>query len=370
MMSCSSFSSQRLRLIANKYTEVVEKKSETGTATFIEQGGRLLGMFPKGDGPNSLWVNPDLEVILKEQRPHSGGERLWISPERNFFYENPRDLTGFHIPAEIDPGNYGILDNLDPSAGTITLENKFSLLEYRSNTIIDGNITRRQFSPLSDPYRTNLPYIGFSISDIIAINTPEITIGCSSITQVPTGGYRASGVAFIVNKPKTSLVCHYTNPLPPDLIMRKENHTLCKIDSLKKYKVCIKPEDIVEENPCKIVYLAPNSIDNEHWTCVIKRSIDLPYIQEQCVETPVSNPSGTKIAMSISNSDRDGINDEVPVNSGELELHFKKGKKTGNKTISKAKHELLSYYGTKQEVMEIALTALHLSEELELYCTN
>ena len=40
-----------------------------------------------------------------------GGDRYWISPEREYFYKNPETWTDWFCPSELDPANYEILDD-------------------------------------------------------------------------------------------------------------------------------------------------------------------------------------------------------------------------------------------------------------------
>ena len=105
-MSHKMLSFDQVKAIAGKYSDVIVKESSTGRMLFTVYGGRLLGVWPKSDGHNPLWIYPDLESTMKTGEWMIGGERLWIAPERHFFYENPRDFEGFHVPAEIDPGEY------------------------------------------------------------------------------------------------------------------------------------------------------------------------------------------------------------------------------------------------------------------------
>lgn len=367
-MSCNSFSSKRIKLIAQKYTDVVQRDSETGCAIFTLQGARVLGLFPKKEGQNLLWVNSDFEMILKEQQPFVGGERLWLSPERSFFYENPRDFEGFHIPSEIDPGEYEHLENLQPEDKFFVFESKFSLLEYDNNNIFDANIARRQFALIPDPYKTGLDYIGVTISDTIAVNTPEIKMSVCSITQVCNGGYKAAGTAIVRSSPDTQFIHYYPGQVPPEWIEKSKKYSRFKIDSLKRYRTGLAPDAIDLKNPCKIIYIAPDPMDSSSWSCVIKRSSDLPQTKEQCVDIPRTNPQGSGAALKVFNSGPDSDNkQENIIYFGELELQFAKGKKIGRKTVSKATHELLGYRGTKEEMLALARTALSLSDTPELY---
>jgi hypothetical protein len=149
-MNYKFLSSKELISIAEKYTDVITKETESGLLIFTERGARILGMFPKAEGDNALWVNADLETYLQEHQTLVGGDRLSISPEKSFFYENPRDFEGYHVPSEIDPGEYKCFDRTDK----IIFENTFSLLRYDKNKLFDNSVEKRQFKLVSDPYST------------------------------------------------------------------------------------------------------------------------------------------------------------------------------------------------------------------------
>jgi hypothetical protein len=52
---------------------------------------------------------------------------------------------------------------------------------------------------------------------------------------------------------------------------------------------------------------------------------------------------------------------------GEIELQLLKGVTNGNKTVSTATHELLGYIGRKEEIEEVAKSALAIDTVPELY---
>jgi hypothetical protein len=102
------------------------------------------------------------------------------------------------------------------------------------------------------------------------------------------------------------------------------------------------------------------------WLCVIKRSNDIPKTQIDCVDMAKSNPDGPKGAVQAFNTDH-GTIEPVALACGELGLQLAKGVVTDTKTISKGKHELLSYMGSREELLALAKTALQLDEIPELF---
>ncbi len=356
-----SISSKELINIAEKFTDVITKETKSGLLIFIQHGARLLGMFPDHTGDNVLWVNPELETSLQENHALVGGERMWISPQRNFFYENPRDFEGFHIPSEVDPGQYQCIDDTN----TVIFKNIFSLLEFDKNKLFDDSIAKREFTPIDDPYNTNFPYAGVNISDSVIINDTKIEIGICSITKVYSGGLNNPGTIFLPVKRDCKLI-NYFNSIPKDFTDTFEIYSRYKIDGVNLYKIGIQPKYIRYDNPCKELYLSPSFSDNNIWSCIIKRSNDIPKTQIECIDIPKNNPKGSKGAIQASNSKQQYMENEL-TEYGELELQFTKGSAQDDKTICKATHEILSYTGTKDEMLVLAQTAMQLDKKPMVY---
>jgi hypothetical protein len=325
---------------------------------FTIYGGRLLGMWPKKDN-NPLWIYPDLDEVMNSSQWLIGGERLWVAPERHFFYENPRDFEGFHVPAEIDPGEY-------VGTGDCTFESVFSLLDYRKNETFDGSACKRQFTVIRDPFSSSLPFAGVSVTDTVTVPSTQIDICGWSLAQVYTFGSDMPGTVLYPVAPGASLLSYF-KPIPQDRAMVAGPYARFKIDANGAYKLAIKPQDVVWSNPCKAVYLTPTP-DGHTWMCLIKRSNDIPRTAEECLDVPKSNPNGEKGVVQSYNSGTDLVwnGSEFPY-FGEIELQLNKGKHQGNLTVSSSTHELLAYEGEKGQMVELAKTALGVSTEIELY---
>jgi len=350
---------EQVKTIAGKYSDIVIKESASGRMLFTIYGGRLLGMWPKADGNNPLWVYPDLDETMKNGQWMIGGERLWIAPERRFFYENPRDFDGFHVPAEIDPGEYvGTAD--------LTFESVFSLLDYGRNETFDGSLCKRTFEIIDDPYAASIPYAGVRITDTVSIPGANLGVCGWSLAQVYTCGPDMPATALFPAK-TGSAVLSYFAPIPPDRAEVLDGYARFKIDAHAVYKMALRPEDMVMQNPCKAVYLTP-SPDGKSWMCLIKRSDDMPRSQDECVDEARDNPNGPKGAIQAYNNGPDFAwpGSEFPY-FGEIELQMKKSSLNGGKMISVSTHELLAYEGSKDAVLALAAQALDIASEPKLY---
>lgn len=116
--------------------------SGTGRVVVECAGGRVAELRPADDAPNLLW--------LGDTAPVAGGDRLWVAPEVEIFYETP-EPEGWRCPPELDPGEWS-LERVD---GTAVLEQ--SAL---------GASLRRRIGPLEDLRApTELAWTGYRVVD-------------------------------------------------------------------------------------------------------------------------------------------------------------------------------------------------------------
>jgi hypothetical protein len=355
-MSYKTYTLEELKEIAGKHSSVEILESASGAALVTSYGARILGLFPERSGTNLLWVDKDLGNLMSKESWMVGGERLWIAPERSFFYENPRDFEGHHVPAGLDPGNY-------VKSGDLVYDNSFPLLDLISNELFEGTTTRRSFESIEDPYRTGLAYAGVRINDSISAPSTSCTFSGWSIAQVYTCGPETAGTALFPLKAGGTILGYFV-PIPADRADIQHGYARFKIDADKVLKFAIAPEDIVWNNPCKGVYVSPMP-GSDTWFCVVKRSDDLPRNQQECVDVSKADPEGTMGAIqSYNNGPGFG---EKETRFGEIEIQFAKGTADGGKCTSSATHELLGYVGSRDQIVGVAQTALGLGDTPELY---
>ena len=286
-----------------------------------------------------------------------GGERLWIAPERNFYYENPRDFEGFHVPAGMDPGNYEGSDDL-------TYVNTYTLMDLKSNQLAEGTTMQRSFAPCDDPYGTGLAFAGTTIRDSITVPGAELDFCAWSLAQIYTCGAANPGTVLFPIKEQGQIL-NYFDPIPAGRAEVKQGYGRFRIDAADIYKMGIAPEDMLFDNECKSVYVSPYP-GVDRWFCVIKRSNDMPRSQQECVDYPKSNPEGTKGATQAYNNGPDfPLGPDFPF--GEIEMQLAKGVRTGDTTVSSGEHQLLAYAGAKEEILKLAATALGTRDMPEVY---
>ncbi len=339
--------------IGNK-TKVIAKSTSCGTAVFSEAGARLIGLFPSTESANTLWVAENIDSRISSGDWQTGGERLWIAPQRDFFFTNPQKFEGFHVSSDLDPGSYSQKDDL-------TFENIFTLRNHHKKVTYSECIARRKFAMINDdPYQSGLDYVGVQIDDYLSISSSEINMCAWSITMVATCGPEKPGTVLL---PMANLnaVVNYFDPIPYNRFSTGIGFSRFLIDSKKALKLAIRPEGVVWDNPAKIMYISPFS-GTDKWFCLIKRTEDLPKNQENCVDPTVYNPHGPKGAIQAYNH---GYDSEMLY--GEIELQLNKGLPESNRVTSCGTHELLSYSGTKKEILNLAKIVLRADEVPEVY---
>lgn len=352
-----TFSCKQLQSTVEPHTAVDIETTESGAILATEQGARLLGLFPVADLPNVLWVHEEVGRLMGEGQWMVGGERQWIAPERGFYYENPRDFAGFHVPADIDPSNY--LRTADMS-----YESQFSLLDLWTNEVYDDCLARRSFKPISDPYNTGLAYAGARISDSIQVHSTSLAFCSWTVSMVYTCGSAARGTALFPIRPKGQLISYF-DPIPADRADIPGTYARFLIDGEAVYKLAIAPEDIAFENRCKGVYISPYPC-LDTWFCVVKRGDDLPRTQADCVDQARGNPDGHRGAIqSYNNGSRDAGVEDCPF--GEIELQQSRGISNGIHSTSAGTHELLAYAGSMEEMLDVAKAALMLDKRPRIY---
>jgi len=321
----------------NHATPVTVVNNGNSAVLFSETGARILGLFPSTSAPNTLWVPPDISSRFTDNDWLLGGERQWIAPQQDYFFTNARAFDGFLVQQGIDPGMYTKKD-------TLQFENTFTLHNYRINKTCSNCVSKRKFTIIeNDPYKSSLDFAGITINDSLLISDAKTSYSAWSVAMVATQGDKHPGTILfpVANE---SAVVNYFNPVPSERFSMEKQYAKFIIDSKDAYKLAVRPEGIDWENPVKIIYAAP--FDNSGlWYCVVKRSIDLPRIQDDCVDIPPHDQPAPKGAVQAYNH---GYGSEMRY--GEIELQFHKG---NAKKASFGEHELLSYCGKKKSILEL-----------------
>ena len=335
---------EALKSSIEKTTELVELKSGEATAIISEYGGRLLALFPRSECYNLLWVNSDPKSVITSRNRAIGGDRYWISPERDFFYEDPENWEGWECPKSLDPANYEILASSNTSC---TLSSQIYVFNHRTKQGIQGEITR-QFQIIKEPYETGVPYCGAEFLDDCVLYRPNLKINGWSLANIVSGGPDNPGTVLIPTNSNPNPISYFRT-IPEDRLKVGEKYVAYKIDVDDIYKLGIRPEDIDFSRPAKIGYVLkiPNS---EDYGFLVKLSNDIPRTQDDCFDVARDHPNAEIGVIQSYNSE----SPEKPIlKYGEIELQLNKFETIENASHGKATHQLFGYIGAKKEILSV-----------------
>ena len=327
---------EELRKLVGKYsaTAILEKGSTR--ALVFERGARLLALSVGGVNP--LWVNPALEKVLETGGWNTGGLRLWISPERSFYYEKPETFEGWFCPVGVDPGNFKLV-HAEPSRAV--LEGVVEALDRATGWRLRARV-RREFQLVAEDR--------LLVRDVAVAEYPG-DFNLWALAQVEPG---AHGTAIVPTKRGTQPV-HYFGPIPQDRLAVKDDHVAFKIDGARVCKLGVRPEDLTVEGSAAIAYVAELG---GKWVLLLMRTYDAPRGQGECLDPAKADPAGSKGCVQSYNSGPEA----GPERFGEIELHFKPAVEVGGCKVAYAEYELVFVSGSREEVLERLKRELGLRE--------
>ena len=338
------FTKDKLISTISDHTKLVELDSGKGSVLISEHGGRPLGIFPKDNCYNLFWVNPNIKEAIKSRSHTIGGDRYWVSPERDFFYKKPETFEEWTCPPALDPANYEILAISDSSC---TVSSGVFLLNQRTKQGYQGKITR-QFKLIDEPYSTGVSYCGIEILDDCIFYRPNLKINGWSLATVISGGVTYPGTVLRPTKENPKPISYFRT-IPEDRVKSGQNFVAFKIDVDDFYKLAIRPEDIDFGRAAKIGYILKIP-DFEEYGFIVKLSNDIPKNQDECFDVPRDHPESEIGVIQSYNSESP---DKPILNFGEIELQLNSFKTVENASHGKAKHQIFGYIGTKDEILKV-----------------
>lgn len=315
-----------------------------GSAIISEFGGRVLGIFPKEDCYNLLWVSNDVNKLIKSRDRAIGGDRYWISPERDYFYKNPEKWEEWNCQEALDPANYEILGR---STKITTVSTNTSIINYKTKETYIGEIAR-QFTAIKEPFPTGVAYCGIEFVDDCVFTAPDLKMNGWSLGCVISGGAKNPGTVLIPTK-KDPKPLSYFRIIPKDRLTIGDNYVAYKIDVDDIYKLAIRPEDIDFNKKAKIGYVLKIP-DSEEYGFLVKLSDDVPKSQTDCFDVARDHPNSDIGVIQSYNSDSPN---KPLLRFGEIELQLNKFETIDNTSHGKARHQLFGYIGTKEEILNV-----------------
>jgi hypothetical protein len=338
------FTKEALFSAVGKNTNLIDLVYKESSVVISEYGGRPLGLFPKKGCNSLLWINPKIKEMITTRNRSIGGDRYWISPERDFFYKDPENWRDWFCPSGLDPGNYEVLAISDNSC---TLSSNLLITNMRTKQGYQGEITR-QFKLIKEPYKTGVDYCGIEFLDDCILYRPNLKINGWSLTNVISGGVQNPGTVLIPTKSNPKPLSYFRE-IPQERLKVKENYVAYKIDVDDIYKLAIRPEDIDFSKPAKISYVLklPKS---QEYSFLVKLSDDVPKTQNQCFDIARDNPDSEIGVIQSYNSESPN---KPILNYGEIELQLSPFNTIDNTSHSKSRHQLFGYIGMKEEILGV-----------------
>jgi len=327
-------------------TNITILEEDDGNIIVSEYGARIIGVF-YSDSPNLLWVNPDLENVLKTRGWNIGGARVWISPERNFFYMKPASFEEWFCPEGLDPGNYRFIAE---DQRMVSLECYFKTYDFVNKGWLTG-VIRRDIGV--DKGKRGILKINVRES-LLTDNFTGTLVNLWALIQVPPGAGKPGTVLIPVKKGTQPV--HYFGKIPEDRLRVSENHVSFRIDGLKVTKLGIRPEDLPREGEASIIYVRE---DGEGlWNIICMKSKHLPRSQKECLDVAKADPRGPKGAVQSYNSGPEGSQ----LKFGEIELHFLPATRIKEGMISTVVYTIEAFRGSFNEVFEMLVREYRIEE--------
>jgi hypothetical protein len=349
-------------ILEGKTPYFVIKGEHEGSLVLMQRGGRLIGAFPREESKNALWTNPKLEAILNTEEWNVGGDRLWISPERDFFYEDADKFERWFCPKALDPGNYELAYS---KRGTVAFRNVLNLSNLRTGETYKDVCVTRTMSYLPNPYASNprltktlegVSYVGMkSVEEVLVKeNYLGLRINPWVITQVNPSSSKNPGVVIVPTRGADAQPIHYFGRIPDERLKVHRDHFSFKIDGEAVYKLGIRPEDLPLKREAAIGYIADVEEANNESLLLIRKSKNVPRNQSECLDPAKANPNGPKGAIQSYNSGLD-------LRLGEVELQLSPVKRRDHEYYRKARADLLIFQGPRNKIVELAKTLLNVS---------
>lgn len=343
----------------------------------LARGARVIGMFPNNDtdANNVLWVNPAIERLLTGKLEDwveggmgsVGGDRLWVSPERNYYYKKPQTFTGWFCPREMDPGSY---QRQHCGGQSVTYENKTPLTHYGTGALHSDVRMSRSFVPLSTAslgvaVEKSIASVGVRTVESLRVpeNAPDIEIQPWVLTQIPVGTAEKPGTVIVPVR-KGAEPIGYFGTIPSDRLHQSADHVSFRIDALSIFKLGVKPEDVPSGRPTEIAYFL-HLESNGQAMLLLRRTHDAPVSQKECYDASKADPEGVRGAIQAYN--------HGPTNGadypyfGEMEIQLRPLRREPDGWYAQAVTDLWAFQGARQTVLDLIPKLLKLGGEAFLF---
>ncbi|TFG26002.1 MAG: hypothetical protein EU532_10980 [Promethearchaeota archaeon] len=333
-------------------SDLIELNFENASIVISEYGGRPLGVFPTSNCLNLLWVASDIRQAIENREWAIGGDRYWISPERDYFYKDPNNWDGWFCPEGLDPAHYKIQTKSDNAC---IVSSEISIKNQSTKEKFEGNITRK-FSLIKEPFSTGVDYCGLEFIEDCSLNSPNLKLNGWTLATIISGGPKNPGTVLIPTKPNPKPLSYF-RIIPQNRIKIGENYVGFKIDVNDIYKLAIRPEDIDYNRAAKIGYMLKIP-DSQDYGFLVKLTDDIPKSQADCFDVSRDHPDSEIGVIQSYNSE----SPKKPLlNFGEIELQLNLFETENKISHGNATHSLFAYIGSKEEILNVIQKYLGIS---------
>jgi hypothetical protein len=220
--------------------------ADSGRLLVLPYGGRVLGLFPGSGGGNFFWTNPLLNdstraaEVFQKAWHNTGGDRTWIAPELEVFFEDyPASKT--HVePAALDASEYAIKQ----TGKGLRLRKSMTLFLYRSRREVSLTLSKTLHAT-GNPLR-GLPefskslglleFAGYAQCTTLEFDSQPAELNIWNLIQLPHGG------EFLVATYHQATPCVFFGHIPPGKMRTDEKLVRYKADYEGEHKMGICPE--------------------------------------------------------------------------------------------------------------------------------
>lgn len=320
-------------------TRAFELRSDAFSVIVSEYGGRVLGIF-FGEEPNALWVSKDPAETIRSREWNLGGNRVWVSPERNFYYKNPRTFEGWFCPDSLDPGNWSMVES---SKISVVLNNELELEDVLNGKRSGVSLSRHIMLIENDKQRGGLEHVSLRLKDALLVK--DLMFGCInlwSLTQVKPS-VAGAGTVIIPTRPNAEPI-HYFGPIPRSRLKVARDHLAFRVDGLEVHKLGVRPEDM-RCHGCSSVHYYFELKKGRAYLISMSTAM-APTDQKECLDVAKANPSGPMGCVQSYNSGPDQ-------SFGEIELHFRPSIRVGGSMVSYSDYKMEVVFGGRVAVRRV-----------------
>jgi len=274
-----------------------------GQLVVLPTGARIIGAFGPSCPDNAIWVSPAVfdrdKFLANPGWKNFGGERTWVSPERELFIKDLRQPgNSYVVPAVFDPGAYRVVTT---DRRKIVLENDAQVVSHLSGEKANIRITKEVEILDADHSEADCLTYRQSVTLKLLSSTQSLKLGLWNLTQLPAGGKMLVG---------TRTKAPFTTYFGQDTRRRVtlgENFISFAVDAKESHKIGIKADFVTS----KLGYL--RQAQSDQWMFYYRSFPADP--KGQYVDTPWNRPEDTGYAVQ-------GYNDGGEYGDfGELEYH-------------------------------------------------